>query len=523
MKRLIKLFPLAAVLLCACGKSGTDPETISWDMDVPHGQIVLGEQLEDPYSIRNITKALLSLYPSKAGTVRVDPTHYYVRFLPAGEGDFRVLDSLGVDLLDHPMDFSIVREGDWYHDPEIPEGEVTWQYAVVPPGFDFPEGIRYEILDECHVTEGSPATRDADGIDWEAVERESFRLTGNEQFWPQTRASSSGGNRPAGRICIIDPRMGNEPIGVAGVRVCCNVFVKFSFAFTDEQGYYRMSSAFSSNPRYRILFRNKKGFGIGRNLLYIPASFSTLGKHGPEGCSITVTQKSDRALFRRCVVNNAAWDYYKFCKSDAGNICLPPSNLQIWTLDLLGCSSAVMLQQGAVLDGLMKSLLGEYACLTNIFFPDIILGLNGCEDYDSIYAVTLHELAHASHFVQVGKTWWEKLEKYVLKSFVTSGFVTYGTGTEEDHGYCEVAEMWAYYLQSYMYNERYPGFRSYFGTSYWFYPQIFTWLDERGMNCYKLFGALMPAVTDRASLQGQLISLYPEAASVIRLAFNRYK
>ena len=37
-----------------------------------------------------------------------------------------MLQRQGFELLDHPMDYEIVREGDWYHDPGVPEGEITW-------------------------------------------------------------------------------------------------------------------------------------------------------------------------------------------------------------------------------------------------------------------------------------------------------------------------------------------------------------------------------------------------------------
>ena len=105
----------------------------------------------------------------------------------------RQLMEQGVELLDHPLDYRIVREGDWYHDPSVPEGEITWQYAVVPVGFDFPKNIRYERLDECYLPDHAPGTK-SDGIDWEAVEREAYRLTGNEaMLLPQTRFSNSTG------------------------------------------------------------------------------------------------------------------------------------------------------------------------------------------------------------------------------------------------------------------------------------------------------------------------------------------
>ena len=523
MKRFAFALPLLAALLTGCNNNAMDVGDNVDDSAVPHGMIVLGEQLDDPYSVRNITKALAALYPTKAGSVNVNATHLYVRFLPRGVADFDILDSLGVELLDHPVDYKVVKEGDWYHDPEIPEGEITWQYAVVPPDFAFPEGIPYELLDECHIAEQPLATRGPDDIDWEAVEREAFRITGNSDLYPETRGGRLASTKPKGRITIIDPLYSGEPIGVAGLAVSCNVFVKFCRAYTDDDGYYQMKESFSSSPRYRLLFTNKRGFSIGRNLMYVPASFSTLGKHGPEGCSIQVDRKSDRALFTRCVVNNAGWDWFWQCKSESGKISPPPSGLQLWLLEALDCSSTVMLKQGSPVDELFKFLNGEYSPLINLFMPDITLGLKGLNDYASIYSTAVHELSHASHYSQVGKDWWDKFEKYILVSFVTSGFVAYGAGTEEGHGYCEVAEMWAYFAEGSVFNERYPG-RDYFpGTSWWFRPQIFRYLDDRGLNRYKIFSALLPQVTDRASLQNQLLLLYPEAASMIRLAFNRYK
>ena len=83
--------------------------------------------------------------------------------------------------------------------------------------------------------------------------------------------------------------------------------------------------------------------------------------------------------------------------------------------------------------------------------------------------------------------------------------------------------MWAYYMQTRLYRERYPESDTVFGTSYWFYPQIFNYLDERGLTCYKAFNALQPTVIDRDLLQEKLVNLYPEAKTMILLAFNRYR
>jgi len=487
-----------------------------------HGMIVLGQQLEDPYSVENMTKALNALYPTKAASTELVATHLYVRLLPQDEEQFASIEALGVEMLDHPVDFEIVQEGDYYHDPSVPEEDITWQYAVVDYNFKFPEGVRYEVLDRCYLSESDPSTK-ADGIDWEAVEREAFKITGNEDMLvPQTKGRTK--YTPEGRITIYDPAYSDEPFGLAEARISCNVFVKFARCFTDSQGNYQMNKAFAANPRYRIVFKNKKGFSIGLNTILFPASVSTLGCCSPQGINVEVGPSSNRMLFLRCAANNTAWEYYEKCSTSAGTISTPPSNLRIWLFRTLKVSSCIMMQQGVGVDGtLIGELLGEYAFIVKKFLPDITVGIKGLSDYASIYSLLTHELAHASHYSQVGNAWWQILENFSVNSFVTSGFVTYGAGTEKNHGYCEVAEMWAYYVQTKFYRERYPDSDVMFGTSYWFYPQILWYMDERGLTRIKIFGALVATVTDRDQFRERLVSLYPESKMSILLAFNRYK
>ena len=140
MKRSLALFTLLALFSCERVDVPSAPE----EDVVYHGMIELGERLEDPYSVDNITKAIENLYPTKAGRVNVDPTDLYLRFLPSSEEEYRLLESTVSAIADHPLDYRIVREGDYYHDPEIPDGDITWQYVVVPSDYKVPEGIRCE-------------------------------------------------------------------------------------------------------------------------------------------------------------------------------------------------------------------------------------------------------------------------------------------------------------------------------------------------------------------------------------------
>lgn len=516
---------LMAILTMSCSKesfrTGRDLD-YSYGRDIPHEMIVLGDRLENPYTTENMSKALHSLYPTRADRVDVKTTNLYVRFLPADEKQYDGLRAMGLDMMDHPLDYDIAVEGDWYHDPSVPEDKVTWQYAVVPQGFKFPD-MEYEVIDECYIAENDPGTR-ADGIDWEAVERESYRLTGNVDRMPAPLTRASEKKVPAGRITIEDENYkGGQPFGVSGVMVSCNSFVKFDHAYTDRDGYYQMEKSFSSDLRYRLVFKNEKGFSIGFNMVLVPASVSTLGKSSPEGVTMTVTADSEDKLFRRCVVNNAAYDYITRCGPDDMGLTAPPQDLRFWILNGLESSSAVMLHHGALVrNDLIEQFLGKFYPLLEYFLPDITIGTKNITDYSTIYSSTCHEMAHASHFAKVGTDYWSRYILYIIESFIKTGGMTYGDGTGDGAGYCEVGETWAYYLESKMYKERYGGGFPTFGTSFWFYPQIFRFLDERGFSPSDILSVLDESVTSKEDMKTALILLKPEKKEVIEQVFSRY-
>ncbi len=488
---------------------------------VTHEMIVLGDRLEDPYTVDNMERALNSLYPTKGSRISLKETDLYVRFLPSGDAQYRTLESLGVKMIDHPLDYQIVQDGDYYHDPGVPQESITWQYAVVPAGFVFPEGIRYELLDKCYISENDVATK-AEDVDWGAVEREAFRLTGNEEcLVPRTRAMSS---RPSGRISIVDESCnGGEPVGVAGVQVCVNSFVKIAVAYTDDEGYYEFDKSFSSDIRYRLVFKNRKGFGIGVNLLLVPSSISAMGKHAPDGVDLIVDKESDWKMFTRCVVNNAAHDYYACWAEDKSAVYAPPVDLRFWIFRNLPKSVSPMLQHGTAIDnGRLAKYLGEYKSLVKMFLPDVTLGLKGTSSYKDIYALTSRELAHCSHFMKAGTDYWDKYMAHLLKAFISSSGRNYGSQSDENAGYCAVAEMWAYFMEYVVLRERYGNGVSPEGLDYWFFPQVLLYLDERGMGADRIYDALRPDVTDVNRLKESLMDECPEFTSLIEQAFDRY-
>lgn len=518
---------LPLLLLFACSREGMDPPDPmeSFADRVEHGMIELGDKLDDPYSVSNVEAAVASLYPTKAGRVQVQATDLYVRFLPKDDAELRRLRALGIPLLDHPVDYRIVREGDYYHDPSLAEDAITWQYSVVGRDFSFPAGITCEVLEECYIAEHDISTRAGGDIDWAAVEREAYRLSGNGDLCPPpVKSTTVEPAQPEGNITIIDPAAnGGQPFGVAGVQVSCNAFVKFSSTYTDRDGHYKMPRSFSSLVRYRLVFTNEKKFNIGLNLLLVPASVSTMGKGEPTGMDLQVDAASDGALFRRCAVNNAAYEYFDRCNEEDLDVQAPPSDLQMWIVPFLEPGCAPMLHHGNHLElGRFKEYVGEFMPLIRIFLPDIILGTRGKTDYASLYLETVHQLAHASHYMKAGEGYWKPFTSYMLETFLATFGRSFGDGTGDGAGYCEIAQMWAYYLEGKLYEERYGKAPPSFGMKFWFYPQIFRYLDERGLTPGEIFRTLGSDVHSRKDLEQALEKAYPEMADVIGQVFERY-
>ncbi len=96
-------------------------------------QIKLGKKLKNPYSIKNMQKALDTILVDikkarrrgniqgrqSSEEIKIKTTDLYVRFLPK---DSLELNSLKKDttlvFYNHPLDYEITKKGTFYHDPD---------------------------------------------------------------------------------------------------------------------------------------------------------------------------------------------------------------------------------------------------------------------------------------------------------------------------------------------------------------------------------------------------------------------
>ncbi len=172
---IVLLFIALFAVGCNNDEDGLSAEETSRTIENTDGMMVLGKQLENPYSIENMTLAMQELYSTRSA-VELKPTHLYVRFLPTTEEEMYVLRSDStLDLYTYPLDYEVEKPGDYYHDPTLPKDAITWQYVVVKPDYEFPN-IKYEILSELFILDedkdNEVVTRSTKlaFIDWDVLE-----------------------------------------------------------------------------------------------------------------------------------------------------------------------------------------------------------------------------------------------------------------------------------------------------------------------------------------------------------------
>jgi hypothetical protein len=470
LKLTIAVFLSLFVVFSSCQKEEMiDSQSDTGVQTESKGKIVLGQQIENPYSIENMKKAYESLRSQgqlKSASITedvIEPTHLYVRFLPVDSIELNVLTrDTTLELFDYPLDYNIEEEGFYYHDPEIPEDRPTWQYTAVPIDYEFPN-VKYEIIEECFIPEDSIETelKSTGESDFLALlEHESFRLTGNldAEFEQESNLKSEkwglpSKKEPKGTIRVHNTIAGLD--GVMRVKVRVHRAVKIKSAYTNTSGYYHIKKGFRYKVHYAVIFENASGFKIWGNWAFTAPAHYNMGWHSKSGHNRDIYRNS--GAWKWATVNNAVHKYRDYCNTFS--ISKPPSNMRVWVFEKSDGStmgSASMLRRTWGLYGFTsKSKLGNFFLKTNginlsvntltlitkFAQPDLTISVNSNKvGTDDVYNTTFHECAHASHWTKVGSSYWVKYINYIIT------YGAYGNGTGQNAGYCGVGEMWGNYI-----------------------------------------------------------------------------
>lgn len=528
------LFSTALMLSCTNEDIEQDKNENRKSTEYSEEQIVLGEKLPNPYNIDNMKEAYNELFTAGSITnpINIIVTDLYVRFLPKDSIDLKFLyEEKELILFEYPLDYDIEKAGSYYHDPSISNDDITWLYTTVKPDFEFPSSMQYEVLDRCFI----PRDEGKEGVlsSLDILEQKTFERVGLlEKFQPEESDTKGwfSGYKPKGTFKVYDTDL-NRLEGIKGVKVKCNLIVKCAYANTNENGYYSMSTKFALNPFYTISFSNTMDFTIWNN--YIPiTAFYYMGVHSRKGHNHDLYTNS--VGWGLSTINNAAYDYY-------ANLCLgqnpltsPPSKLKILQMKDYSKSSASMIRRINHLiyinspNPFVTLMSSIYSIPANMLLkfvqfglPDITIGAKSNLS-KSIYSSTVHELAHASHFSQVGSNYWSQYVNYIITCYV-NGLDTYGNIDSPNSGICGVGEMWGYAIGNLITKERYSLVQSEQGFYYWFKPQIIYKLitDSRtSLSPYQIFYCLTEDITSHQLLKSKLKYTYPVVSRGIEEIFN---
>jgi hypothetical protein len=489
--------------------------------------VILGKQKENPYSVKNMQIALDSLlsYATVVGdgelrsadisiqaleNVSISTTDLYVRFLPQDTTGYEALQQdTTLELFNYPLDYEIVQTGDYLFDPTLGDNEYTWRYAVVPPSYQPPQGVIYEVLEELFIIEHSEgyseevlletetATRSVgiskgfiDSNLREALIATSFVLTGNgdeirKNEVSNTRSTITTCKRkcilwgtvcwtscdtqyyPEGYIKVNTPS-GN--VGLKGVKVRTSRWFHSISMRTNASGYYCSSSDYyddiliGNSAHYEIIFeglRDSSSWTLSRSLfgaLCLWTNSYGAGYHTPAGHSVTFHTNSDS--WGKAVLSNAIYDYITYAKSEG--ISLLPKYIDIANKESNNLeSSAPLLTQHLNLSLVYDSPLWGtgavflgYAAL-GWALPDLILRYtNSLDKYNDITAIVWHELTHVSQLERMKKEkgyfwasdYWSHIVLQEASNDMNNG-VTYGTKGNANWQIIALTEGWAYYRE----------------------------------------------------------------------------
>lgn len=508
--------------------------------------VIIGKKLENPYSLSNMKKACDDLFPATKGEVPlsetlIEPNYLYVRFLPADSTDVNELIDCQYELYNYPLDYEILGDPSDYYDSSIEEGRITWQYTAVPINSELPP-VHHEVIDLCYIPDGEN-TQNAQLIS--TIEDRAFDLVedinGTEPSGSgnASSSSSSSNSRFNGTVRVKDTSLGYQ--GIKGVKVRARVFLKIRTAFTDEMGHYSILNDFKSSPRFELRFENQYGFQEGYSLgcLVLPATYDM-----KKSKNVDIEQAKSHKWWSLATINNAAYDWFKYC--EINNITKPANNIRIWALTIFEGASTIMLQHGLfnyttvsqVISFLaLKSMdptaiISDLAlkALLQIIGPDITLcGIESLTSSTDIYESICHELAHATHFQQLGSSdigrclWWSNVFDYELAHLTSP---SYGDVSYIGSGPCGVTEMWAYTMGYYMRNTTYSFTSTTFprsGQAYWFKPDaLWDLIIANDITCKQAADCLVPAVTSVDAFVNKLVENNPSKQTIIENTYAKY-
>lgn len=382
----------------------------------PVSPILIAASRLNPYTVATMSTAFTNLVNEgtlQPGDFDIRPTHKYVRFLPATEDDYNILIDEELELYGVPFEAVIDEQagGDYYVDDNLPAGQTyTWQYTYVPASYTPPSGLQYEVIDDLYLPDQDPynlLNGELDPAKEDIVytlDEEALRITGNlepgEEKPGRSKARPSKWN-PSGTIRLWDTRF-NQLQNLEGLKIRVRRWYTIKTAYTDANGYFWISHQFRRPVNYSAVFE-RHDFDI-RN-----GEFGQAYIDGPKVKGQWNNDIWGGHHYYWATIFLGLRDYY-YGHAQFGLNAPPPKTWSRPKLKVAAMNRTKQNTAGSIVVALRT--FGIFG-IVRIYLP----GNNS----DRIYATTVHEVGHYSHWAQnpyfyrqcedrVAESWGEGIE-----------------------------------------------------------------------------------------------------------------
>lgn len=242
-----------------------------------HMPIVLGEKLDNPYTVANMQSAFdyyNSVVPNSPFEGKtVEATHYYIKITPNTTEQLIMLDELDDSddenapvLQDYPLDYEIKEEGDYYVMPKDENDIFHSAYTLIPVGYQFPSSVPYVILDKIY--EPTEEEYDVETValffaNWqEDLLADEIEVTAETlpEYLRNSLAQQSSSRlfgrryRPNGYVKVQNTDNQNlDPLLKAKISIGRNIFWRYTY--TDNNGYFEAPKKYRGKVRIRAKWR----------------------------------------------------------------------------------------------------------------------------------------------------------------------------------------------------------------------------------------------------------------------------
>ena len=435
---------LTTILSCSDNESNEKVNTSTQGREDDY-LLKLGTKLENPYSVKNMRRALdsvkakmtISKTAKSTSEFDIETSHLYVKIEPKNaEEEALMKKDTAQNFFDYPLDYEFTEEvlkEIGTNNPDV----IGSYYVSVPKDYVFPEGIKTEVLEELYIPEQDPYFDDINEtgiVNKNKINNKedllgnlliaAYSQTNNQQ---QLGGKSTGKGetarwifgkkwRPNGRITMFDNSLDRD-VPVEGAQVLIRQWFTVDSGITDANGNFSTGTV-RGEARY-ILQWERQHYDIRND------TFGQAETRGPskknESWNFNITDSKD---IHFAMVHRAAHHYYY---KDIKGLRRPPFDNDMPSRMKI---SAIDKSKGINGDHSFWRGLGGVLPTIRIYERDF------CQEY---YGTTIHELAHSSHWKMA---WW-----------------TFQTVDER------VAESWARGVQWELTRMVYPNYRnSYFGS-----------------------------------------------------------